>query len=1056
MRKSIILAILCSTIATIGYGQFKPNLKNTPGAATVTPYQIEDFPLTNQIRTGIPLQRSLLGSSNRHQQPITFYKSTAEVSALKVTRSPKSELPIMIKGKLTAKNLPTNATPTEQSYVYLEIVKEIIQIKQPQVEFEVLKTKTDHSGKSHIKMQQYYQGLEVYGAEVILHTDEEGIVELFNGRYFPTPELDEIEPSITKTAAIAAAQQKLSEEVSIKTLSAQEKKLILGEAVTADLMIYHNKLNPATERLVWKVTLIPNITTRRTLFVDAHTAEILHEINHVCQFNGGEVCRHGASKTTTTSEVTKSANTNHHMTTSYSHLPPDGPAIAQADDLYGINRTINTYEKTGNFYLIDAVRNMSSPSQSNYPNEPVGAIWTIDAFNTAPQNDDFSYDHVVSGNNNWNHPTAVSAHYNAGKAYEYFEDVFFRNSINGEGGTIISLVNVAAENGASMGNAFWNGQAMFYGNGDNAFFPLARGLDVAGHEMAHGVVQATANLEYEGESGALNESMADVFGALIDRDDWKIGEDVVNTSVFPSGALRDLENPNNGGSSLSSPGWQPAHTSQQYMGSQDNGGVHINSGIPNRAFFLLATSIGKNKAEQIYYKALDEYLVRSSQFIDMRLAVINAAENIHGNNSSEAAAAASAFTNVGIGSGSGSNTQEDIDINPGTELVLLSDAGLSALYLADGAGNILNNPLQNTGIISKPSLPDDGSYAAYIADDKTMRYYDFIDEQEYMLNDQPIWRNVAVSKDGVRLAALTDDLSNQVFIYDLVSGTSASYELSNPTTAEGLSTGDVLYADALEWDYDNEYLMYDAINRIEGTIGTADIEYWDIGFVRVWNTATDNYGDGNVSKLFSGLPEDVSVGNPTFSKNSPYIIAFDYIDFFNQQYVLRAANIETGDIGDIFVNNVLSYPSYSAADGEILFDWEDGGQQKLAFKQLASNKITALNNGEPIPFIDGGKWGVIFSMGERDISSTTNFVEGEKLVAYPNPLVGNVLAVEMPDFKEANWQHVRLVDVLGQVILEEKVWVENATLQLNLGENLQKGVYALELVGQKSILIKRL
>src|SRR5215203_7409311 len=98
-----------------------------------------------------------------------------------------------------------------------------------------------------------------------------------------------------------------------------------------------------------------------------------------------------------------------------------------------------------------------------------------------------------------------------------------------------------------MDNAFWNGSAMFYGNGNSSFRQLERGLDVAGHEMSHGVIQNTANLEYIGQSGALNESYADVFGAMIDRNDWQIGEDVVLPAVFPSGALRDLSNPNNGG-----------------------------------------------------------------------------------------------------------------------------------------------------------------------------------------------------------------------------------------------------------------------------------------------------------------------------------------------------------------------------------------------------------------------------------------------------------------------------------------------------------------------------
>ena len=149
-----------------------------------------------------------------------------------------------------------------------------------------------------------------------------------------------------------------------------------------------------------------------------------------------------------------------------------------------------------------------------------------------------------------------------------------------------------------MGNAFWNGQAIFYGNGDAAFGALAKGLDVAGHEMSHGVIQSTANMEYQGESGALNESFADVFGAMIDRDNWLIGEDIVKKSAFPSGALRNMSDPHNGARTNDfNSGWQPRHYDERYKGTEDNGGVHINSGIPNYAFYKFATSVGKDKAE---------------------------------------------------------------------------------------------------------------------------------------------------------------------------------------------------------------------------------------------------------------------------------------------------------------------------------------------------------------------------------------------------------------------------------------------------------------------------
>ncbi len=109
-----------------------------------------------------------------------------------------------------------------------------------------------------------------------------------------------------------------------------------------------------------------------------------------------------------------------------------------------------------------------------------------------------------------------------------------------------------------MDNAFWNGVFMAYGDGNVAFKPLAQALDVAAHEMTHGVIQHTVNLEYRGESGALNESFADVFAAMVDRDDWQLGEDVIKSlGLFPSGALRDMAHPHNGVSRGTTAGSRP-------------------------------------------------------------------------------------------------------------------------------------------------------------------------------------------------------------------------------------------------------------------------------------------------------------------------------------------------------------------------------------------------------------------------------------------------------------------------------------------------------------------
>jgi len=216
-------------------------------------------------------------------------------------------------------------------------------------------------------------------------------------------------------------------------------------------------------------------------------------------------------------------------------VSPLGAEVANAPDLSNITRTINTWKEGSTYYMIDGSRSMFKVNASNMPDDPSGGIMTMNGQNRSPSSSNFVLSHISSSNNTWSDKTAVSAHYNAGKAYEYFLNAHARNSINGSGGTVLSIINVADDNGKSMDNAFWNGEAMFYGNGAQAFTPLAKALDVGGHEMSHGVIQNTANLMYQGESGALNESFADIFGAMIDRDDWKIGEDVVVKSFFPSG-----------------------------------------------------------------------------------------------------------------------------------------------------------------------------------------------------------------------------------------------------------------------------------------------------------------------------------------------------------------------------------------------------------------------------------------------------------------------------------------------------------------------------------------
>lgn len=200
---------------------------------------------------------------------------------------------------------------------------------------------------------------------------------------------------------------------------------------------------------------------------------------------------------------------------------------------------------------------------------------------------------------------------------------------------------------------------MTYGDGDGSYMvPLSAGLDVAAHEMTHGVITNSANLQYRFQSGALNESFADIFGALIDSEDWEVGEDIMGPGAKADGrvSLRSLSDPSKYPVKADyvpygdGKGNYPSHMDEYYdlPRSLDNGGVHINSSITNHAAYLIGEKIGKEKLGQIFYRALTVYLTPTSDFSDARRAIVQSAADIYGEASAEAKATAEGFDSVGI------------------------------------------------------------------------------------------------------------------------------------------------------------------------------------------------------------------------------------------------------------------------------------------------------------------------------------------------------------------------------------------------------------------------
>ncbi len=839
---------------------------------------------------------------------------------------------------------------------YLKDISGMLRVDEPENEFSTISSDTDKMGQTHIKMQQVFKGVKVFGSEVAIHLDKRNQVKVFNGRSIPTPQLADVNPAISNEGAIDRAAADLGTDIEEIVAKTAKFKHLADFSPESELVIY-SKTADKEPKLAWHLTIYPNAMERWEYFVDAKNGAIIHKYNHTCNFYGdiGSHTDHAHAPAMGKSETGGILD----------FLPPE---TATATDLNGVNRQINTYSINGKHYMIDASRPMFDGAKSEFPDNTVGVIQTWDFDNQATNTENPKLYHVTSESGNWNNPTAVSAQYNAQVSYEYFRTTFNRSSFDGQGGSIISLINVADEDGGGLDNAFWNGKAMFYGNGRTAFRPIAGALDVGGHEISHGVIRNTANLTYEGESGAINESFADIFGVMIDRDDWQLAEDVINTDVFTSGSMRNMQDPHNGGNDRSHNGWQPNNVSEQYKGSEDNGGVHINSGIANYAFYQFATAsaVGKEKAEQVYYRALSTYLTASSQFVDLRLAVLRAATDLHGENSPEVQAAQAAFDAVGILDGAPTPTDPTLPTLTGEDFILsydLNDDDANTLYISDTEAKNFT-PITTTSVGQVPTVAGDGSAVIFVTEENTVNVITLSgDYKEEVVSSEPIWGGVALSRDGTKLATFFNDKTARIFILDLANNTNKEFELYNPTTAEGVRTGDVLYPDALEWDPSGQYLMYDALNGLTNDEGD-DFEYWDVGLIKVWDNQTNTYGNGSIQKLFGNLPEGISIGNPTFAKTSANVVAFDLMNTNDNSYEIKTANLETGEVKTVWNNTKLGFPNYSKSDDKIVFDGTraDNGNESIVVIDMGPDKITASGNATVL--IPDGKWGIWYTVSD--------------------------------------------------------------------------------------------
>ncbi|MBI4531428.1 MAG: peptidase M4 family protein, partial [Candidatus Latescibacteria bacterium] len=396
--------------------------------------------------------------------------------------------PVSITGSGLSRGMPkviAGASASQIAMGFIEANRDIFHLDNPVRELKVAEEFRDDLGNHHVKFEQWYQDVPVWGHDLVVHMESSGDLYAVNARYSPTPRsLTPNDVAIRAEQAIQTARDHLSSRTPIRELGSTVKRLLSYDGPTAKRYIWVDE-ETQKPHLVWHVQIRPNFRDQWYYFIDTRTGDILEH---------------------------------------YNNTKFDGSATARVTDLQGRTQTINVYQVGTTYYMIDASRPIWQRTQPDLLNDPRGAIVTLDA-RRKDLDDRNPLSHVTSRDNTWNDRVAVSAHDHVGKVFDYYFTTHRRKGIDDQGGTLLSVIHVT-EDGKPMENAFWNGVAMAFGDGDQAFTPLAGSLDVTAHELTHGVIERTVGLEYRKQSGALNESFADVFGVMTDREDWLIGEDI--------------------------------------------------------------------------------------------------------------------------------------------------------------------------------------------------------------------------------------------------------------------------------------------------------------------------------------------------------------------------------------------------------------------------------------------------------------------------------------------------------------------------------------------------
>lgn len=512
--------------------------------------------------------------------------------------------------------------------------------------FTVRSAETDELGITHVRMDRSHNGLPVFGEQVVGHLGADGTVSSVTGLVGEIPaSLGQGSPKLSQAQAARLIEKQFGMEAGDLDPKELTRTLVQGK--------------DGTYRDTWEISSF-FASAKQTALVDAESGEIetFGERDGIIDANAKERAKKAVAEAEANPREVLRKST-------------QVPAEGQGND----HSLYSGYVEIGGTPVgTDGRQQMLDTTRG-------GGIETNDA--QGRTEDEANPVDLIDDNGAWGESTdpagarnGVDAQYGAQMTSDFYRDVLSRSSIDGNGEKLLSTVNVRLEdeNGNLAPNAYWDGTQMTYGVGDGVEFGPLTELDIAGHEISHGLTERTAGLIYRNESGGINESMSDILGTGVEwyasqknpsvTFDWNIGEDAFTPGI-DGDALRYMADPTRDGYSLDHYSQLKRFPSDDGVGPgdprNDNGGVHASSGIMNNAFYLLAQGgknptsgqgvaqgIGIEPSLKIFARALQCYMTPNTTFAFARESTLHAAADLYGADSKEVQSLKQAWSAVGV------------------------------------------------------------------------------------------------------------------------------------------------------------------------------------------------------------------------------------------------------------------------------------------------------------------------------------------------------------------------------------------------------------------------